>query len=59
LSYAPWAWPSRAPIHGISAVKRHVSPSLWGRPNMNSWYLPAIPAALALSVIAYSFWVAY
>jgi len=26
---------------------------------MNSWYLPAIPAAMALSFIAYSFWTAY
>jgi hypothetical protein len=26
---------------------------------MNSWYLPAIPAALALSVIAYSLWLGY
>jgi len=26
---------------------------------MNSWYLPAVPAAMALSFIAYSFWIAY
>jgi len=26
---------------------------------MNSWYIPAIPAAMALSFIAYSFWIAY
>jgi hypothetical protein len=26
---------------------------------MDSWYLPAIPAALALSFIAYSFWSVY
>jgi hypothetical protein len=29
------------------------------RVDMNSWYLPAFPAAVALSVIAYSFWIAY
>jgi hypothetical protein len=27
--------------------------------SMNSWYLPAFPAAVALSYIAYSFWVAF
>jgi hypothetical protein len=27
--------------------------------NMKSWYLPALPAAMALSFIAYSFWTAY
>jgi len=26
---------------------------------MNSWYLPALPAAVALSFIAYSFWIAF
>jgi len=26
---------------------------------MNSWYLPAIPAAMALSFIAYSFMVGF
>jgi hypothetical protein len=29
------------------------------RVTMNSWYLPAIPAAVALSVIAYCFSIAY
>lgn len=34
------------------------SPSI-NEGNMNSWYLPAVPAAMALSFIAYSFWIAY
>jgi hypothetical protein len=36
-----------------------ISPAAFREGKMNSWYIPAIPAALALSVIAYCFSVAY
>ncbi len=26
---------------------------------MDSWFLPAVPAGLALIVVGYSFWIAY
>jgi hypothetical protein len=40
------------------AAKITTSPSI-NEGNMNSWYLPVLPAAMALSFIAYSFWTAY
>ena len=56
LSYAAMrpAWPRRADRHGMAAGMTISGLVLRGTV-MNSWYLPAIPAAMALSFIAYSF----
>jgi hypothetical protein len=39
--------------------QRAISASRHSRHDMNSWYLPALPAAAALSFIAYSFLVGF
>jgi hypothetical protein len=48
------------PIHAWNGGRETPSKKLViAKVPMNSWYVSTVPAVMALSVIAYSFWIAY